>query len=190
MTFSLEHEQEALHKCKAGNREAFGALYEAYADRIYRFLFYRAFSREIAEDLTSKTFLKALENIHSYDARKGAFGAWLYRIARNVFVDHYRAERSTVDIEELFSLGEEDRLSERADAKEKLRRVWDYLQALPNEQRNVVLMRVWDGLSYREIAEILGKSEGSCKVMFSRTIARIKEEMPLALAILSFYSFS
>ena len=189
MTLSLENEQDVLKKCQSGNSEAFGLLYEVYADKIYRFLFYRVFSREIAEDLTSKTFMKALESICSYDSKKGVFGAWLYRIARNVFIDHYRAEHSTVDIEEIFSLGEEDHLFEQSDAKEQLKKAWDYLQTLPNEQRNVVIMRVWDGLSYREIAEIIGKSEGNCKVIFSRTIAKIQKEMPLVITFFSLYLF-
>jgi len=182
---SVVEEQEALAACRKGNLQAFTPLYEAYAQNIYRFLFYRVFSRETAEDLTSKTFMKALEKIQLYDPRKGAFSSWLYRIARNTLIDHVRADRPSLDIETVFSLGEESTLSEQSDAKEKLRKVWAYLETLPLEQRNVVLMRAWDGLSYREIADILGKSEGSCKVMFSRTIAKIQKEMPLALVVLA-----
>ncbi len=169
----------------AGDAGAFGALYDRYVRKIHEYLFYRCHHRETAEDLTSLTFTKALERLASFDAGKGTFSAWVYRIARNALIDHFRAQKPGTDIEDVWDLLRDGTdVARDAETAERLRQVEAHLAALPSAQRELVIMRVWDGLSYAEIAEATGKSEAACKMAFSRTIAALRKALPLAAILL------
>ena len=98
--FPIENQSdhELVAKIQSGEADHFIALYDKYIDKIYRFLLYRIQHAETAEDLTSQTFLKALDNIHAFDASKGTFQAWLYKIAYNSLIDHYRKHKPTLDL--------------------------------------------------------------------------------------------
>lgn len=181
-----ENESIDVAKAKAGDVQAFGRLYDTHAKKIHDYLYYRAHHRETAEDLTSKAFMKALEKFSTFDPAKGSFSAWMYRIARNVLVDHYRAERPTTDIEDVWDALRDPKtdLPRDADARARLKEVEAHLAALPSAQREIVVMRVWDGLSYAEIAEITGKTEAACKMTFSRAAAVLRSSLPLAILAL------
>ncbi len=155
-------------------KKQFEALYGEYFDKIYRFLFYRVFQKEIAEDLTSKTFLKALEHIDTFDPQKGQFSTWIFRIARNTLIDYWRREVPQVDIEEAWGLGEKDGVEEDLDRKAEAEKIKEKMRNLPQEQGEIVKMRVWDELSYKEISEVLGKTEGACKMAFSRAMQTLR----------------
>ncbi|HUC02100.1 MAG TPA: RNA polymerase sigma factor [Candidatus Paceibacterota bacterium] len=178
-------ESEILARIAAGDTEQFGLLYDAYAERIYRYIFYRTRNRAMAEDLTSTTFFKAVRGLRRFDASKGEFSAWLYRIARNSLFDHYRNRHNAEPIELADEIADpaKDVESEVGD-RELVRKVKESFSKLSDDQREIVTMRVWDGLSYAEIAKVLGKSEGSCKMAFYRATIRLKELAPLALIFL------
>ena len=178
-----QRELHAIKECKKGNLESFGELYELYAKKIYDFLFYRTYQRDLSEDLASVAFMKALQNIHQFDTTKGSFSSWMYRIAHNAMIDHYRVQKPDVDIESCFEIGEVPLHEEALDAKEKLETVKEYMKTLTPEQQELIRLRVWDGCSYKEIGEIMKKSEGSCKVMFSRVIAQMRKDLPFALPV-------
>jgi RNA polymerase sigma-70 factor (ECF subfamily) len=163
------------------NRDKFAGLYEQYVEKIYRFIYYKTHHKETAEDLTSTTFLKALDNFESFSGEKGKFSTWLYQIARNTVIDFYRAKKTDVSIEDAWGLSGKENIERDIDTLKKLENVKEYLKKLDPEQREIVLLRVWEGMSHKEIAEIMGKTEGSCKVMFSRTINALRQEMPLGL---------
>lgn len=169
----------------AGDATAFGVLYDRYAERIYRFIYYKTFSKEVAEDLVSEVFLKAFEKINSYTEEKGTFSAWIYRIARNAVIDHYRTRKSSIPVEDIFDLGTDDRTPEALDAVASLKKVEEYLATLTPRQREIITLRVWEERSYREIAEIVGGTEDSVKMMFSRSIRELRTACgPLALTLL------
>lgn len=175
----------SVQKCVAGGREAFGELYDRYINKIYRFVYYKVFDKEAVEDIVSDVFYKALERIGSYDASKGPFSAWLYRVARNTVIDYYRTKHEMVDIEDFFDVGVSDRTLERIDADIMLTKVGEYLKTLSPKQREIVTLRVWGEMSYREIAEIVGGSEDGAKMAFSRAVKDIREQCgPFALIIL------
>lgn len=161
---------------KAGNKEAFTNLYERYIQRIYRFVFYKTWSNDVTEDIVSAAFIKAYERIGTFDETKGSFSQWLYAIARNTVIDHYRTTKNHDNIDDLFSLGESDRTEEKLDAKESLRKIEVHIAKLNPRQREIVVLRVWEELSYKEIADIVGGSEDSVKMMFSRTIREIRDK--------------
>jgi len=164
--------------------EQFEDLYDRYVKKIYDFIYFRTYHKETAEDLTSITFTKALGKLSSFNPDKGNFSSWLYRIARNTVIDHYRTNKPTFDIEEVFDLKGSEDFERDFDVQDQLAEVQKYLKKLKPELRELVIMRVWDGLSYREIAEITGKSEDSCKVAFSRVMAKLKMEVPYAVVVL------
>ncbi|MDC7226231.1 MAG: RNA polymerase sigma factor [Spirochaetales bacterium] len=167
-----------------GDSAAFGKLYELYFDRIYRYLYYRTLHRETAEDLCSKTFLKALDKLSGFKPSKGSFGSWIYRIALNSLIDHYRAS-SKIE----FHSGVWDHPSDGdhvMDVHNKL--YWEKLkpalEELPSEKRELIILRVWDDLSFREIAELTGKSEAACKMSFSRTLKFLKDSVPFSVLMM------
>ena len=165
---------------------AFTEAYDAHAERIYRYHFYRIRHKETAEDLTSKTFMKALENFHRFDRRKASMSTWLYRIARNTLIDHVRATRPDVNVEDAADLIASPQNAERdTDNRRAFERVRDALGSLTPVQRETVILRLWDGLSYAEIAEATGRKEGACKMAFSRGIATLRQHVgPLAIIFL------
>lgn len=172
-------------KCQAGDTEAFGVLYDRYIEKIYRFIYYKIFSKETAEDLTSDVFTKAFQKIHSFDAGKGTFSAWLYRIARNTIIDHYRTRKADLPIDDVFDVAFDERTVEQKDAIMALEKVSKYLHTLNPKQREIITLRIWEELSYREIAEIVGGTEDSVKMAFSRSIRDVREKLgPIAVTVL------
>ncbi|MDP3899821.1 MAG: RNA polymerase sigma factor [bacterium] len=176
-------ELQIVSACQKGNIEQFGKLYDRYIRKIYDFIYYKTSHQQTAEDLTSIVFMKALEKIRTFDKHTN-FSAWLYRIARNTVIDHYRTQKFGVNIDDVWDLSSNDNLDINFDSREKLKEVKKYLGNLKSEQRDVIIMRVWQEMSYSEISAVIGKSESSCKMTFSRAIRELRQEMPLALFIM------
>ncbi|HMO77827.1 MAG TPA: sigma-70 family RNA polymerase sigma factor [Candidatus Paceibacterota bacterium] len=176
-----------VNRCLSGETEAFGVLYDRYLDKIYRFVYYKTFNQETAEDITSSVFHKALEKISSYSESKGSFSSWLYQIARNSVIDHYRTHKNNLSLEDVFEVGVDERTPETLDALSALKTVQKYLETLDARQREILTLRIWEDKPYKEIAEILGGSEDSIKMAFSRGIRELREKCgpvsPLLLAI-------
>lgn len=170
--------------------DEFGALYDAYVRKIYKYVYYRTQHRETAEDLTSQVFLKALAKFDSFDGERGTFSAWIYGIAHNAIIDHYRSARETTDIDDFWDLKSDSDSARDAEANERIEKLRPYLQTLSKGQRELIFMRLWDGLSYAEISAIVGKSEDACKMAYSRTIAKLRKEVPPALFALMFITHS
>ena len=167
--------------------ETFTGVYDAYVDRIYRYHYYRTRHRETAEDLTSQTFLKAFEAFPRYDATKASHATWLYTIARHVLIDHLRVSRPSIDIEDAVDvLVSRDDIERDVVAREALAKVQGALRLLTPAQREVVLLRVWDGLAYSEIAAVTGKTEDACKMTFSRGVSTLRTHVgPTAILLLT-----
>jgi RNA polymerase sigma-70 factor (ECF subfamily) len=178
-----EGERELISKCQAGDAGAFGELYERYVDQIYSFVYYKTHHRETAQDLTSRTFVKALQGIQGLKAAEDSFRPWAYTIARNTVIDHYRTIKPTANIEDAWDLSGDDDIERDADLKERLVKVQEYIQKLEPVQRDVVLLRVWQDLSYAQIAAIVGKSPENCKVIFSRAVRKMRVDLAVLLAL-------
>lgn len=180
-------ELRAIERCQSGQLEDFALLYDRYVKKIYDFVYFKTFHRQTAEDIVSQTFMKALEHIGSYDAGKGNFSSWLYRIAQNSVIDHYRASKPTVDLDAVFDLSSREDVAHDVELKLRLERVQTYLKLLTSEQQQLVMLRIWQGLSYQEIAVVMGKTEAACKMMLSRTLRELQAHLPPSL--LSFLCF-
>lgn len=165
-------EEGVLVAFRAGERERFAELYDAYADRIYAFVYARVSHRETAEDLTSTVFMKALDKVESF--KGGSFSAWLYRIARNTVIDHYRTNKPTVDLDAITEPSAATNLETDTHHRDLLARVEERLKLLKPEHQEIVKLRVWDDLPYATIATIVGKSEAAVKMSFSRAVAGLQ----------------
>jgi RNA polymerase sigma-70 factor, ECF subfamily len=178
-----ESEQIVIKKCQLGDLEQFGFLYEKYIRKIYDFIFYKTHHKETAEDIASEVFMKALESINQFDPCKGTFQAWIYQIARNKTIDHYRTKKTDENIDDAWDIsGNEDPAGE-IDARNKLEKIKRYIKNLESRQRDVLIMRIWQEMSYKEISEILNFSEANCKMTYSRAIRKLRSEMPLSLLV-------
>jgi len=183
-------EKQIIKASQAGNFEGFGRLYEAYVKKIYSFVYYKTYHKETAEDIVSTVFMKALENVDSYKFGRGSFSAWLYGIARHAVIDHFRAARPSVNIEDVWDLAAEENLEIDLDAREKLNEVKKYLAQFSPAHREIIMMRLWGEMSYREISEIVGLSEANCKMIFSREMGKLRAGMgAAAFALFIFTNF-
>lgn len=181
----MDHnEQNLIAICQRGDKEAFGILYDKYVKKIYNFIYYKTYHKETAEDITSIVFTKALENIKNFDIEKGFFSAWLYKIARNSLIDHYRKYRNESNIDDILDLSSPHDLKKEVERSLGLGKIEAYLKNLSSIQRDIIRLRIWEDMSYKEISQILDKTEDSCKMAFSRAIKKLRDDMPLVLLLL------
>jgi RNA polymerase sigma-70 factor, ECF subfamily len=163
-----------VERAANGDEAAFGALYDAFAPRIYRFFRYRV-SGPAAEDLTQKVFLKMIEQLPTYESRGIPFAAWVFRVARNAWIDDHRTDHSDVPLDALSveSVAPDDPEAQaiRASEFEGLR---EAVGRLSEDQREVVSLRFFAGLSPREVAAQMGRSEGSVRVTQHRAIQALR----------------
>ena len=163
-----------------GDREALEALYLLHFDRIYSYLHLSVGNRHDAEDLTTQTFLKMLEAIGSFRWRSAPFSAWLFRIAHNLAMDHFRASKRWQPEEEVpepegahESSAEEEAL-QSIGRKSMLRLIED----LSNEQQQVLTLKFVFNFSNGEAATILDKTEGAVKSLQHRALASLQKQLP------------
>lgn len=178
------NEQNIIKLCQKGETEKFGLIYDKYVKQLYNFIYYKTFHKETAEDILSQVFLKALNKINNYDPKIGSFSSWIYKIARNQIIDHYRTKKTNINIEDVWNIEDDSNISLDTENKIKLEKIKKYLSKYSVEQREIIMLKIWEGLSYKEISEVVGKSEASCKMMFSRTIDKLRKEMPLSIFIM------
>ncbi len=170
---------ELIQRAVSGDPDAFATLYDAYLEQIYRFIFFRVGDEQTAEDLTSQVFLKAWDNLSSYQMRGLPFSAWLFRIARNSVIDFYRTFKETTPLEPAAldkpdpAAGVADKVERRLLAEE-IRRA---LQHLTEEQQQVLTLRFIEGLSTAEVAQVLGKRQGAIRALQMRGLQALAEIM-------------
>lgn len=157
--------------------EAFGQLYDLYAPRIYRFIYFKISSSADAEDLTADVFLKAWQYLSERREIEN-FGGLLYKIARNLVIDFYRQKAVKEEVIDVMLL---ERLSDAGAAVKDLAaasdalRIIEALRLLKEEYREVVTLRYIDGLDVSEVAEILGKSQINIRVLTHRALRTLRK---------------
>ncbi len=154
--------------------DEFSELYRSYQPRIYRFLFWRTGDEAAAEDLTSSVFTKAWQARGRFGT--GSVQAWLYRIARNTLIDHWR-RKQPVPLEVAAELVDDGAASvaEQLDTEQAVVELRTAVRQLPSEMRQVVQLRFIEGLSARQVAKQLGMSEGNVRVVQYRALKRIRK---------------
>lgn len=159
---------------------AFGTLYERYVDRIYAYVYNRVHNVQEAEDLTARTFYRALAKLESYEDRGLPFSAWLYRIAHNLVANHHRdnSRRHFVPFDMLNLAGRRQNEPEEVIAREEDHEtLWEAIERLPAERRDMLIYKFGNRLTNLEIGEMMNKSEGAIKSLYFRTLAALRKEL-------------
>jgi RNA polymerase sigma-70 factor (ECF subfamily) len=168
-------ESKLISLSQQGDAEAFACLYACYVERITRYVYFRVTDHELAEDITSRIFLKMLEKLDTYQIGQSPVIAWLYRMAHNAVIDHYRMKKTFVSLEDVHQaeIRQEDRSEEKLDLQIKSEQLRAALQVLTEEQQRVLILKFIDGLSTREIARRLGKQQGAVRSLQMRALQRL-----------------
>lgn len=169
-----QRESQLTARARQGDKEAYGDLYELYLDEIYRYVYYRVNNEADAEDLTEQVFLKAWENLSNYRGDV-PLKAWLYRIARNATVDHYRTKKQDIPLEESESfVDKQEQPEEKALNQETALRLNGAISKLSPLHQDVIVLRFVNGYSTEEIAQILERSTGAVRVLQHRALKAIQ----------------
>jgi RNA polymerase sigma-70 factor (ECF subfamily) len=176
---STEHVRELVVRGQHGDREALEELYLIHFDRIYSYLHVSVGNRHDAEDLTTQTFLKMLEKIGSFKWRSAPFSAWLFRIAHNLAMDHFRARRRWQPEEEVPELPGEEEPSAELAAMQTIGResMLKLIDRLSPEQQQVLTLKFVFNLPNAEVAAILDKTEGAIKSLQHRALVSLQKQI-------------
>lgn len=159
------------------SRKKFAKIYDKYIEKIYRFIFLKVSSQEIAEDLCSETFLKGWQAFKSQKITHPQ--AFLYKIARNLVVDHYR-EKGKVQIvsaEYVSIIDPRQDLEKQAMLTSDINNVKQAISNLKDDYQNVIIWRYLDEMSIPEIAQVLGRTDGATRVLLHRALKVLKNEL-------------
>jgi RNA polymerase sigma-70 factor (ECF subfamily) len=168
-------DERLLVEAAQADLSKFDVLYELHFDRVYFFIFSRVHDRTTAEDLTSEVFHKALASLPHYEWRGTPFSAWLFRIASNAIVDHFKRSNREQQADELeHSLAQSDLSSTDLDLIERNVHFFRLVEQLPEIQRRVVCERFVEERSIREIARRLNKTEGAIKQLQFRALQTLR----------------
>lgn len=166
-------EGELIELAQRGDEQAFGQIYDIWANKVYRFVYLKVKNAPTAEDLTSEVFLKAWERIHQYKPQKDAkFSTWLYTVARNTIIDFYRSNKlsavSFEDLPEMADLEGEEPYREASQLEESLKR-------LPQEYEKVLRLRFVEGYPISKVAQLMRKKEDNVRAITSRALKKLRE---------------
>ncbi len=159
---------------------AFGQLYERYIDRVYSYIYHRVGNAQDAEDLTARTFYRALDKLNQYEDRGLPFSAWLFRIAHNLTANWHRdhSQRHFLSLDRLWSHGtDKDAPEVQVAQQEEQEALLEAIDRLPEERRNLLQYKFGMSLSNLEIGEMMNKSESAIKSLYFRTLAALRQDL-------------
>jgi RNA polymerase sigma-70 factor, ECF subfamily len=168
-----------VQRAQQGDREALEELYLLHFDRIYSYLHMSVGNRHDAEDLTTQTFLKMLESIGRFKFQSAPFSAWLFRIAHNLAMDHFRAARRWQPEEEVPEPPGDEEPSAEAQALQSIGRqsMLELIEDLSPEQQQVLTLKFVFNFPNGDVATILGKTEGAIKSLQHRALVSLQKQI-------------
>jgi RNA polymerase sigma-70 factor (ECF subfamily) len=176
---------DLVARAQDGDPGAFGEIYDRYSDTVYRYIYFRVNNAQLAEDLASETFLRALRRISSFSWQGRAFGAWLVTIARNLVVDHFKSGRYRLEIVKPDVLGTDSPETDPATspetaALEKLTNatLLTAVKKLNPDQQECIVLRFLQGFTVAETARTMGKNEGAVKALQYRAVRTLARLLP------------
>jgi RNA polymerase sigma-70 factor (ECF subfamily) len=178
----MEDENLLITRAQRGDRQAFAALYDRHVDAIYRYALLRSPAREQAEDLTEDVFLRALQSLGSYKPTQ-PFRHWLYRIAHNRLVDESRRKwRHDASLDAWQEVGKQVEGQvptplQTAILAEDIQALREALAGMTAEEQTVLTLRFVDDMSFQDVARIVAKSEGACRVLQHRALKRLAQRL-------------
>ncbi len=166
-----------VERAKAGDEAAFLMIYGHFADPLYRYLYARCGDGALAEDLTGDLWIRVVEKLPTFRFPTGgpdaAFAAWLYRIARNLLIDTYRRQaNASVPLQETLPAADAP-LDERVLGNETRQELYQAMNQLTPEQREVLLLRFGENYKHAKVADVMGRSEGAVKLLQHRALAAL-----------------
>ena len=176
-----QNESALIERAINGDVDAFGDLYSLHLDAIYRYVFYRTGDVEDSEDITEQVFLKAWEALDGYRNEGKPFTSWLYRIAHDAVIDYHRKSKKNVVSVEMLKPAEliqpQPGTLQQVIHTEEIQALASALSQLSGEQQQVVILRFIEGFSHREVAQILDKNEGACRMIQYRALLALQDIM-------------
>ncbi|HEX6500721.1 MAG TPA: sigma-70 family RNA polymerase sigma factor [Micromonosporaceae bacterium] len=174
-----------VERAKAGDGEAFGLIYDRYVETVFRFIYFRVGNRQLAEDLTSDTFLRALKRIGSFTWQGRDLGAWLVTIARNLVADHFKSGRYRLEVTtgDVLDADREDGGPEGSPEAAVVDHITNVtlltaVKQLNPEQQECIVLRFLQGFSVAETAQAMGKNEGAIKALQYRAVRTLARLLP------------
>ncbi|MGD8399076.1 MAG: RNA polymerase sigma factor [Anaerolineae bacterium] len=172
-----QDETELIRRAQRGDAEACAMLYDRHYDAVYRYCFFRVGEVEVAQDVAGEVFLRMVEKLHTYKVRGRPLLAWLYTIARNLCIDVHRrnGREKQLPLEDLGSVidGGVDVVL-HTDRRLRAECLSEAMEQLTEDQRRVILLKFMEGLSNRETARVLAKTEGAVKSLQHRALAALE----------------
>ncbi|MFN2197645.1 MAG: RNA polymerase sigma factor [Anaerolineales bacterium] len=175
-------ETHLVQLAQNGDEEAFGALYDQHAQAVFRFLAGNLGNSQEAEDLTTEVFLRIWKALPDYESSGTPFSAFIFRIARNMLIDRYRADGRRQPVVSIDDIGLEEVL---ADPEQKIPDPQEYqtlhtaLQSVRSDYREVLVLRFLNDFSIEEIAELMQRSPGAIRVLQHRALAAVRKVLVL-----------
>jgi RNA polymerase sigma-70 factor, ECF subfamily len=172
-----EEPQISLDVSKAidGDADAFGRVYQLYIDRIYRYVYYHVRDKMTAEDVTNEVFIRAWKSIGNCKGRESTFSSWLYRIARNHSIDTLQKNRREVSFDNV-SVPDTSDPEKEAEDNMDLQNVLEAVKGLPEQQKQVILLKFLDDIENDEIARIMGKRQGAVRALQMRALINLRKK--------------
>jgi RNA polymerase sigma-70 factor (ECF subfamily) len=157
--------------------EAFGELYELYVDKIYSYIYYRTGNHHDAEDLTARTFYQALKHFHRYVDRGLPVSAWLYRIAHNLVANWHRdrSRRQVIALDEIALVSQRQHPESTLELEDDQRLLLRLIRRMSPDRQHLLILKFVEQMSNRQIAQIMGRSEGAIKSLYHRTLLALRE---------------
>lgn len=172
------NEQEIIAKAKH-DLSAFDYLYDKYFLQIYKFVMLRVRDRDIANEVVSDVFYKAMSKLHLFKWRSIPFSSWLYRIAINEISNYYRREKKKHRIvNDLILEAEEPEIEVGFDESLSYEYIHKYIGKLSQRDQDVIVLRYMEKKSFEEIAQIFGKKEGYIRVILHRALKKLEQILP------------
>ncbi len=175
---SKEEVEDLVRRAQQGHSEAFGGLYEAFYDNIYRYVMFKTGDSLEAEDLTEEVFLRMLESIGSFKWQGYPFTSWLFRIAHNLVIDYYRksGRQKKTSLDDAMRVVGTDGvdIDRKLDVELSIKEVKDAMGGLTQLQQEVLSLRFAGGLSVAETAEAMGKKENAVKALQHAAIKKLR----------------
>jgi RNA polymerase sigma-70 factor (ECF subfamily) len=167
-----------IGKEQTSARETFARLYDENMSKVYRYIYYKVNNQQLAEDLTSSVFEKALVNFSKYNSEKASFSTWIFAIARNTIVDHYRSQpkAQVVNIDEAVEIPSRDpgpeAVTEDSEEKQLLR---SCIARLPQDEQEIVRLKFAIEMTNRDIARATGLTESNVGVKLYRIVRKLRD---------------
>jgi RNA polymerase sigma-70 factor (ECF subfamily) len=172
--------RELVARARDGDRRAYGRIFRACYEDIYDYIARRVGNRSDAEDLAMQVFAQGLKAVESYEERGHSVKAWLYRIAHNAVVDHFRTTRQTVDLDEIPEVADTRDIEAEVSFTEELHGVYRFIAGLPAAQAEVLTLRFIEDRSVAETAMILDKKEVTVRALQFKGIRNLREKVEAA----------